>query len=82
MSHTETVGSQLASYPTERLTPSLAGPKADVSQQVAGSARRPSAELVTQSWHYRSLPLPSTGDRKQCAVGLVADLLQEGLASK
>jgi hypothetical protein len=37
MSHTKTAGSQLASYPTERLTHSLAGPRADISQQVASS---------------------------------------------
>jgi hypothetical protein len=35
MSHTKTAGSQFPSYPTERLTHSLAGPRADISQQVA-----------------------------------------------
>jgi hypothetical protein len=33
------VGSQLASYPTERLTDSLAEPRADVIQQVASCGR-------------------------------------------
>jgi hypothetical protein len=35
MSHTKIAGSQLASYPTGRLTHSLAWPRADVSEQVA-----------------------------------------------
>lgn len=38
MSHTKTAGSQLPSYPTGRLTHSLAGPRATASEQVASSA--------------------------------------------
>jgi hypothetical protein len=40
MSHTKTVGNQLASYPTGRLTHSMAGSSAGVIQQVAGYRAR------------------------------------------
>jgi hypothetical protein len=66
MSHTKTAGSQLASYPTERLTHSLAGPRADVSQQVASSearnragSARLTAGLLSRSLSVESYASPS-----------------------
>jgi hypothetical protein len=50
------VGSQFPSYPTGRLTPSLARPKAGVIQQVASSVAPARMTTGARNRHYWVVP--------------------------
>lgn len=77
MSHTEKAGSQLASYPTGRLTHSLAEPRAGLSEQVAGYR----AAAAIKSWTTRPPRDGSEARSLATALGYLsehADVLSSG----